>query len=83
MLERLIIECDVLFENFAPGALDRIGFTWPGTHSGTEPENDHGFDQGVWARAYEDRKVYRYKLYGRDVDDTYSTFNLLDSTIVL
>ena len=27
-LERLIKECDVLVENFAPGALDRMGFTW-------------------------------------------------------
>ena len=28
ILERLIKECDVLVENFAPGALDRMGFTW-------------------------------------------------------
>ena len=28
MLERLIKHCDVLVENFAPGALDRMGFTW-------------------------------------------------------
>ena len=25
---RLIEECDVMVENFAPGALDRMGFTW-------------------------------------------------------
>ncbi len=25
---RLIQECDVLVENFAPGALDRMGFSW-------------------------------------------------------
>jgi formyl-CoA transferase len=28
ILERLIKHCDVLVENFAPGALDRMGFTW-------------------------------------------------------
>jgi formyl-CoA transferase len=28
ILERLIKRCDVLVENFAPGALDRMGFTW-------------------------------------------------------
>ncbi len=28
ILTRMIEECDVLVENFAPGALDRMGFTW-------------------------------------------------------
>jgi len=28
VLERLIKICDVLVENFAPGALDRMGFSW-------------------------------------------------------
>ena len=28
VMERLIREADVLVENFAPGALDRMGFTW-------------------------------------------------------
>jgi hypothetical protein len=28
VLESLIRHCDVLVENFAPGALDRMGFTW-------------------------------------------------------
>ena len=28
VLEKLIKECDVLVENFAPGALDRMGFSW-------------------------------------------------------
>jgi formyl-CoA transferase len=28
IMERLIREADVLVENFAPGALDRMGFTW-------------------------------------------------------
>src|ERR1700745_2061946 len=28
VLEELIKVCDVLVENFAPGVLDRMGFTW-------------------------------------------------------
>jgi formyl-CoA transferase len=28
VLERLVKGCDVLVENFAPGVLDRMGFTW-------------------------------------------------------
>src|ERR1051325_6035211 len=28
ILNRLIKHCDVLVENFAPGALDRMGLTW-------------------------------------------------------
>src|ERR1700755_668813 len=32
ILERLVRECDVLVENFAPGALDRMGFTWERIH---------------------------------------------------
>src|SRR5260370_33827074 len=29
ILEKLIKESDVLVENFGPGALDRMGFSWP------------------------------------------------------
>ena len=32
ILERLIKHCDVLVENFAPGALDRMGLTWDYIH---------------------------------------------------
>jgi formyl-CoA transferase len=28
VLEALVKTCDVMVENFAPGALDRMGFTW-------------------------------------------------------
>jgi formyl-CoA transferase len=46
ILEKLVRGADVLVENFAPGALDRMGFTWehiPGTQSA-----DHfRFGQGI------------------------------------
>src|SRR5262249_3520212 len=32
ILERLVKYCDVLVENFAPGALDRMGLTWEHVH---------------------------------------------------
>eukprot|EP01032_Pedospumella_encystans_P032322 gene32322-36489_t len=28
LVRRLVAQCDVLVENFAPGALDRMGITW-------------------------------------------------------
>src|SRR5665213_1137010 len=33
ILERLVKTCDILVENFAPGALDRMGLTWEHVHS--------------------------------------------------
>src|SRR5690242_7647618 len=33
VLERLVKTCDVLVENFAPGALDRMGLTWEHIHA--------------------------------------------------
>src|SRR6202047_1309013 len=33
VLEKLVKHCDVLVENFAPGALDRMGFTWEKIHA--------------------------------------------------
>ena len=33
IVDRLIKTCDVLVENFAPGALDRMGFTWEHIHA--------------------------------------------------
>src|SRR6204780_1309370 len=32
LLEGLIKVCDVLVENFGPGVLDRMGFTWERVH---------------------------------------------------
>ena len=33
VLESLVKTCDVMVENFAPGALDRMGFTWETSRS--------------------------------------------------
>ena len=57
VLERLVKECDVLVENFAPGALDRMGFGWE-AYPGAEPAHDHGLGQGFGPGPYEDCKVY-------------------------
>ena len=58
ILERLVKKCDVLVENFAPGALDRMGFTWQHIQElnpGMILASVKGFSDG---HAYEDLKVY-------------------------
>ncbi|QJP13350.1 formyl-CoA transferase [Starkeya sp. ORNL1] len=58
VLERLIRESDVLVENFAPGALDRMGFTWEHIselNPGMIVASVKGFSDG---HHYEDLKVY-------------------------
>ena len=45
----LIKQCDVLVENFAPGALDRMGFTWE-KHPGDQSAHDRGVGQGLRPR---------------------------------
>jgi formyl-CoA transferase len=57
VLERLIKTCDVLVENFAPGALDRMGFSWERIQElnpGMIMASVKGFGPGP----YEDCKVY-------------------------
>ncbi|MEY3969826.1 MAG: hypothetical protein RI968_324 [Pseudomonadota bacterium] len=58
VLEKLIKESDVLVENFAPGALDRMGFTWERIQE-LNPKmivaSVKGFSDG---HHYEDLKVY-------------------------
>ncbi len=49
IIERLIEHCDVLVENFAPGALDRMGFTWEHIHK-TQSAHGRGLGQGLRAR---------------------------------
>ncbi|QIB33321.1 formyl-CoA transferase [Ancylobacter pratisalsi] len=58
VLTRLIKESDVMVENFGPGALDRMGFTWEHIQSlnpGMILASVKGFSEG---HAYEDLKVY-------------------------
>ena len=49
ILERLIKYCDVLVENFAPGALDRMGLTWEHIHK-TQSAHDRRLGQGLRPR---------------------------------
>jgi formyl-CoA transferase len=57
IIERLIKHCDVLVENFAPGALDRMGFTWEHIHK-TNPRMIVASVKGFGPGPYEDCKVY-------------------------
>src|SRR6185437_9452380 len=57
ILERLIKSCDVLVENFAPGALDRMGLTWEHIHK-TNPRIVVASIKGFGPGPYEDCKVY-------------------------
>jgi formyl-CoA transferase len=58
VLEKMIMESDVLVENFAPGALDRMGFSWERIQE-LNPKmilaSVSGFSEG---HHYEDLKVY-------------------------
>ena len=57
VLTRLIEECDVLVENFAPGALDRMGFGWERCHA-INPRLIMASIKGFGPGKYEDCKVY-------------------------
>jgi formyl-CoA transferase len=57
ILDRLIKHCDVLVENFAPGALDRMGLTWDHIHS-VNPRMIVASVKGFGPGPYEDCKVY-------------------------
>ncbi|MDB5598151.1 MAG: formyl-CoA transferase [Xanthobacteraceae bacterium] len=57
ILNRLIKTCDVLVENFAPGALDRMGLTWEHIHS-LNPRMIVASVKGFGPGPYEDCKVY-------------------------
>ena len=54
---RLIASCDVLTENFAPGALDRMGFSWERIQE-INPRIVYASIKGFGPGAYEDCKVY-------------------------
>ena len=57
ILDRLIKHCDVLVENFAPGALDRMGLTWDYIHK-LNPRMIVASVKGFGPGPYEDCKVY-------------------------
>ena len=57
VLEALIQKCDVLVENFAPGALDRMGFTWEKLQE-LNPRMIVASVKGFGPGPYEDCKVY-------------------------
>ena len=54
---RLIGSCDVLAENFAPGALDRMGFSWERIQE-INPRIIYASVKGFGPGPYEDCKVY-------------------------
>ena len=57
VLTRLVGECDVLVENFAPGALDRMGFGWEAIQD-INPRMIMASVKGFGPGPYEDCKVY-------------------------
>ena len=57
ILEKLVKSCDVLVENFAPGALDRMGFGWDQVQQ-INPRMIYASVKGFGPGPYEDCKVY-------------------------
>lgn len=57
VLTKLIEVCDVLVENFAPGALDRMGFSWENIQK-INPRIVVASVKGFGPGKYEDCKVY-------------------------
>jgi len=57
LLEGLIKTCDVLVENFAPGVLDRMGFSWERVQQ-INPRMIMASIKGFGPGPYEDYKVY-------------------------
>lgn len=54
---RLIEECDVMVENFAPGALDRMGFSWERIQE-INPRMIYASVKGFGPGPYQECKVY-------------------------
>ena len=57
IFERLIQSCDVLAENFAPGALDRMGFSWERIQE-LNPRIIYASVKGFGPGPFENCKVY-------------------------
>jgi formyl-CoA transferase len=57
ILERLIKQCDAIVENFAPGAMDRMGLTWERIQE-LNPRIIYASVKGFGPGPYEECKVY-------------------------
>jgi formyl-CoA transferase len=57
VLDALIKTCDVMVENFAPGALDRMGMSWEHIHA-VNPRRIVASVKGFGPGPYENLKVY-------------------------
>lgn len=57
IFNKLIQECDVMVENFAPGALDRMGFSWEKIQE-INPRMIYASVKGFGPGKYEECKVY-------------------------
>ena len=57
IFSKLIEECDVMVENFAPGAIDRMGFPWEKIQE-INPRMIYASVKGFGPGPYEDCKVY-------------------------
>jgi formyl-CoA transferase len=57
VLDRLVKICDVLVENFGPGVLDRMGYTWEHIHK-LNPRMIVASIKGFGPGPYDDCKVY-------------------------
>ena len=57
VLEKLVKSCDILVENFAPGALDRMGLTWERIQE-LNPRMIYASVKGFGPGPYEECKVY-------------------------
>ena len=49
MIERQIPEFDVLYENFRPGVMDRLGLSYERCERGTQPAHHLRVGHGIWA----------------------------------
>src|SRR3546814_16337120 len=59
VLQRLVETCDVLVENFAPGALDRMGFGWDQVQK-LNPRMIYASIKDFGAGPSQDCKVYEH-----------------------
>ena len=64
MIERQIPEFDVLYENFRPGVMDRLGLSYERCERGAQPAHHLRVGHGIWAG----RSAHRTTLIDRTSD---------------